>query len=477
MASWPIAPRARSPVVPRAVDAVASPPVRPGERAVGSASRGRLRPRRRHPLASPVAAGRRRFDPAGCAYARAVRRRVRRRRSRSSPRTTARAACSSSSRTAGSGSSRTASLRRRRSSTSRIAITSGGERGLLGLAFHPGYATDRQLLRRLHRHERRHASSQRSRSTRRTRTGAIRRPSGSSSSGQQPFANHNGGALAFGPDGYLYVAFGRRRQRRRSAAATARTSTTLLGKILRIDVDATGGTAVRDPARQPVRRRAAGAARDLAVRAAQPVALLVRSRDRRPLDRRRRAGRAGRRSTSPRRRGAGGGTSAGTGWKAPLLPPAGGLRPRAGSRCRSPSTATTHGCAVIGGYVYRGTAQPALAGRYLFADYCSGAIWAIDPRDELPRSTVVVGRRTGLARSARTRAASSTRPNLDGTTPRGHARRRGRGEPRPVGGAEPGRRWLAGGGTVAAAAAGRARGPTTRYARCTTSVDDSGAAL
>ena len=36
------------------------------------------------------------------------------------------------------------------------------------------------------------------------------------------------------------------------------------------------------------------------------------------------------------------------------------------------------GCAVTGGYVYRGAAQPALDGAYLFADSCSGRIWAVD---------------------------------------------------------------------------------------------------
>jgi hypothetical protein len=36
------------------------------------------------------------------------------------------------------------------------------------------------------------------------------------------------------------------------------------------------------------------------------------------------------------------------------------------------------GCTVIGGYVYRGSAYPALVGAYLFADYCSGRIFAID---------------------------------------------------------------------------------------------------
>jgi hypothetical protein len=38
------------------------------------------------------------------------------------------------------------------------------------------------------------------------------------------------------------------------------------------------------------------------------------------------------------------------------------------------------GCSVTGGYVYRGTASPALVGRYVFGDYCSGRIWTI-PRN------------------------------------------------------------------------------------------------
>jgi len=36
------------------------------------------------------------------------------------------------------------------------------------------------------------------------------------------------------------------------------------------------------------------------------------------------------------------------------------------------------GCSVIGGVVYRGDAIPALRGAYLFSDYCSGTLWAID---------------------------------------------------------------------------------------------------
>ena len=53
------------------------------------------------------------------------------------------------------------------------------------------------------------------------------------------------------------------------------------------------------------------------------------------------------------------------------------------------------GCTVIGGYVYRGTAQPALAGGYLFGDYCRGTIWAIDPAGDQLREPAVVGQMDG----------------------------------------------------------------------------------
>ena len=92
------------------------------------------------------------------------------------------------------------------------------------------------------------------------------------------FGNHNGGGLAFGPDG---IPLHRDRRRRSAAAtrwATAGSLDTLLAKILRIDVDAGAGgrPPYAIPADNPFVETDGAHARDLADRAAQPVAVPLR---------------------------------------------------------------------------------------------------------------------------------------------------------------------------------------------------------
>ena len=159
----------------------------------------------------------------------------------------------------------------------------------------PGLPDRPALLRRLHRPRRRHASSSQFHvERRRARTSPTRQRDRLLLPSTQPFANHNGGA---------------RRVRARRRCCTSRLGDggsggdpqgngqrldTLLGKILRIDVDARPARPrLRGPARQPVRGDGGRRARDLAHRPAQPVAVRFDRADRRPLDRRCRAGRVG----------------------------------------------------------------------------------------------------------------------------------------------------------------------------------------
>jgi glucose/arabinose dehydrogenase len=125
----------------------------------------------------------------------------------------------------------------------RNAVSTGSEQGLLGLAFHPQWPRDERIFLNY---------TDRSGTTR-VEAWNLPAPTARAQRHQellripQPYANHNGGHLAFGPDGLLYVGTGD------GGAAgdpqdRAQEDDELLGKMLRLDVDAGGarGYAIPD---------------------------------------------------------------------------------------------------------------------------------------------------------------------------------------------------------------------------------------
>jgi glucose/arabinose dehydrogenase len=128
-------------------------------------------------------------------------------------------------------------------------VLSGGEQGLLGLAFHPNFPVNRRFFIDYTRQPdgatviAEHAASAADPNVADTaETVLLTIP--------QPFANHNGGMIEFGPDGYLYIGMGDGGSAN-DPGNRAQNIDELLGKILRIDVDPPGGSPYASPPDNP----------------------------------------------------------------------------------------------------------------------------------------------------------------------------------------------------------------------------------
>jgi glucose/arabinose dehydrogenase len=119
----------------------------------------------------------------------------------------------------------------------RDRVLAGGEGGLLSIAFHPNFAQNRFLYAN-YTNLGGHTAVSRFRAT-----ADLSRADATSEAVlfqvQQPFGNHNGGQLQFGPDGRLYIGMGDGGSGDDPLCAGQRTDT-LLGKMLRLDVNASG---------------------------------------------------------------------------------------------------------------------------------------------------------------------------------------------------------------------------------------------
>jgi glucose/arabinose dehydrogenase len=268
-------------------------------------------------------------------------------------------------------------------------IAGGGERGLLGVAFHPDFAANGRLFVHYSRAgdgatviSELQASADRARADPQSERILFTH--------SQPFANHNGGEIAFGPDGYLYIGLGDGGSGG-DPFGNGQNRLTLLGKILRIDVDGTpapirgyaipqdnpyaaGGIAPGEGLpeiwaygfRNPWRFSFDPDAGDLYIGDVGQGAW--EEIDRQPADSR-------------------GGEN--YGWD--LFE---GTHCSSGCDSISPIAPVAEydhdvGCSVTGGHLYRGAQQPTLVGTYLFGDYCSGTIWTLSGTESVsPRQLV-----------------------------------------------------------------------------------------
>ena len=190
----------------------------------------------------------------------------------------------------------------------------------------------------------------------------------------QPYENHNGGQIAFGPDGLLYIGMGDGGSGG-DPQNNAQNKQSLLGKILRIDVNVPDGTPYRIPADNPFQ----SAAEQAAGTRPEIWALGLRNPWRfsfDPVDGALWAGDVGQDTEEEVDVVVRGGNY---GW-----------RLTEGNRCYNPQNCSfdglirpvhsyprSDGKSISGGVVYRGQALPGLYGAYLFGDYGSGNLWAL----------------------------------------------------------------------------------------------------
>ncbi len=202
----------------------------------------------------------------------------------------------------------------------------------------------------------------------------------------QPYANHNGGQLQFGPDGYLYVGMGDGGSGF-DPECYAQRDNTLLGKMLRLDVNQN----VDQPPYHgiPPSNPFGGAGPPLN----EIWAKGLRNPWRFSFDRLRGdlfigdVGQNSREEVSFQPRASAGGEN--YGWKMMegnlCLGSTAGC-PGAVPGCNAPAYKAPildydhdgGGCSVIGGYVYRGSRIPGLYGSYLYGDFCTGELWAAE---------------------------------------------------------------------------------------------------
>jgi len=255
----------------------------------------------------------------------------------------------------------------------------GGEKGLLGLAFHPDYATNRYFY--TYRTQTINSQLQTVVSRFTANADGLSAAIGTELvllTYNQPYSNHNGGSINFGSDGYLYIALGDGGSGGDPQNQGQQTNT-LLGKILRIDVNnPSGGKNYGIPGTNPFAGGVGGLPEIFAYGLRNPWRTSFDSETGELW-----VGDVGQNI-----------------WEEVDVVSVGGnygWRVMEGEVCYNAGSCNTagkilplhvydHGVgqSITGGYVYRGTLAPEISGKYIFADYNVGIVWSMtfDPNDK-----------------------------------------------------------------------------------------------
>ena len=249
----------------------------------------------------------------------------------------------------------------------------GNEEGLLGLAFHPNYETNGYFYVNYTTPDQTTVISRF-----KVSTGNVDQADPNSEykilEFDQPYSNHNGGQVSFGPDGFLYIAVGDGGSGG-DPQGNGQSRATLLGKILRINVDQEAdGNKYAIPADNPYATNTSGYRKEI-------YAYGLRNPWRFSFDAdngRLWTGDVGQNAYEEIDIIVKGGNY---GWKI-----------MEGNHCYSPSSGCTQtglikpiweyprdqGISVTGGFVYRGPTLTELTGKYIYADFGSARVWALD---------------------------------------------------------------------------------------------------
>ena len=259
-------------------------------------------------------------------------------------------------------------------------VSTGGERGLLGLAFHPDYASNGRFF--VNYTDNRGDTQVVGYTVSSDANAADPASASTILSVEQPAANHNGGWLAFGPDGYLYIGMGDGGGAN-DGFKNGQNLDALLGKILRIDVDGAAPYAI--PPDNPF-ANGGGAPEIFVYGVRNPWRNAFDGNDFYIAD----VGQGRLEEVNVITTADAG---ANLGWN--IME---GDKCFQAASCEQsglvlPIHVYSHsaGCSITGGYVYRGAAIPELDGRYFFGDYCSGAIYALRYADGAASDVVNLG--------------------------------------------------------------------------------------